>query len=205
MRMTNEGRIILDLDETVEVGHITVQEDNELDSEVDLTKAPKASGEFIPKSFFDSVAVYKTSCSESDDDETNKELSVPLKRDDKVLTVLEVLPVHMRWQQIFHLPEEMHEQIVIVIRRAELYAEKLKDASLTRSSVHCATCNTVVAFTDDDLLFGSKPHNHLFFITGYIRGQMVNRILVDGGSVVNIMPKSTMNDLGITIGEFSKS
>jgi len=28
---------------------------------------------------------------------------------------------------------------------------------------------------------------------------------VDGGSTVNIMPKSTMNDLGITVEELSKS
>jgi len=62
-----------------------------------------------------------------------------------------------------------------------------------------------VTFTDDDLLLGSKPHNHPLFVTEYIRGQMVKQILVDGGSAVNILPKSTMNDLGITIGELSKS
>ena len=29
--------------------------------------------------------------------------------------------------------------------------------------------------------------------------------MVDGGSAINIMPKSTMNDLGITVDELSKS
>ena len=42
-------------------------------------------------------------------------------------------------------------------------------------------------------------------MTGYIREQKVRRILVDGGSAVNIMPKSTMNNLGITVEELSKS
>jgi len=42
-------------------------------------------------------------------------------------------------------------------------------------------------------------------MTGYTREQKVRRILVDGRSVVNIMPKSTMNDLGITVEELSKS
>jgi len=59
--------------------------------------------------------------------------------------------------------------------------------------------------TDEDLLLGSKPHNRSLFVTGHIRGQKVKRILVDGGFAINIMPKSTMNDLGITIHEFSKS
>ena len=71
--------------------------------------------------------------------------------------------------------------------------------------VQCATCNTAVSFTNEDLLLGSKLHNHPLFVTGYIRGQKVKRILVDGGSVINIMPKSTMNNLGITIDELSKS
>jgi len=42
-------------------------------------------------------------------------------------------------------------------------------------------------------------------VTGYIKEQKVRRILVDGGSAINIMPKSTMNDLGITAEELSKS
>jgi len=99
----------------------------------------------------------------------------------------------------------MREQIVVAIRQAKLYADKLKDAPLTRIPVQCATCNTIVTFIYDDLLLGPKPHNHSLFVTGYIQGQMVNRILVDGGSAVNIMPKSIINDLGITIGELSKS
>jgi len=35
MRLAEEGRIILDLDEIVEVGHVTVQEADESDSEID--------------------------------------------------------------------------------------------------------------------------------------------------------------------------
>ena len=70
--------------------------------------------------------------------------------------------------------------------------------------VQCASCNIVVTFTDDDLLLGSKPHSCPLFVAGYIKEQMVDRILVDEGSAVNIMPKSTMHDLGITIEELSK-
>jgi len=62
-----------------------------------------------------------------------------------------------------------------------------------------------IIFSDDDLLLSSKPHNRPLFITGYIREQKVKQILVDGGSIVNIMPKSTMNNLGITVDDLSKS
>ncbi|KAK9677082.1 hypothetical protein RND81_11G120500 [Saponaria officinalis] len=49
------------------------------------------------------------------------------------------------------------------------------------------------------------PHNRPLFVSGYIREQKVSRILVDGGSVVNIMPKATMLELGISASELTKS
>jgi len=42
MQLARDGRIILNLDETAEASHVTVQEIDELDSETDLTEAPKA-------------------------------------------------------------------------------------------------------------------------------------------------------------------
>jgi len=41
-------------------------------------------------------------------------------------------------------------------------------------------------------------------MTGYIREQKVKHTLIDGGSAVNVMP-STMNNLGMTVEELSKS
>jgi len=42
-------------------------------------------------------------------------------------------------------------------------------------------------------------------MTSYIREPKVKCILIDGGSAINIMPKSTINELGITVEELSKS
>ncbi|KAL0412291.1 UNVERIFIED_CONTAM: hypothetical protein Slati_3818800 [Sesamum latifolium] len=42
-------------------------------------------------------------------------------------------------------------------------------------------CMSTITFTDEDLLLGSKPHNHPLFVAGYVREQKVNRILIDGG------------------------
>jgi len=79
MRLAKEGRIILDLDETVEVSHVTVQEADELHFEIDLTGALEASGEYFTRSFFDNVIVYINSCFEFDDNEINEERNVPPK------------------------------------------------------------------------------------------------------------------------------
>jgi len=63
MRLARKGRIILDLDENVEVIHFIVQEVDESNSEVNFTEAPKSLGEYFSKSFFDYMAAYTTSCS----------------------------------------------------------------------------------------------------------------------------------------------
>ncbi|KAL0378519.1 UNVERIFIED_CONTAM: hypothetical protein Sradi_3157400 [Sesamum radiatum] len=67
------------------------------------------------------------------------------------------------------------------------------------------SCCATLSFTDEDLLLGSKSHNRPLFILGFIQEQRVNRILIDGGSAVNIMPKTTMKKLGITSEDLSRS
>ncbi|KAL0458334.1 UNVERIFIED_CONTAM: hypothetical protein Slati_0460600 [Sesamum latifolium] len=64
---------------------------------------------------------------------------------------------------------------------------------------------SAMTFTDEDLLLGSKPHNKLLFVTCYARKQKVNRILIDGGSAVNILPLCTMKEFGISMDELTSS
>ncbi|KAL0461139.1 UNVERIFIED_CONTAM: hypothetical protein Slati_0001500 [Sesamum latifolium] len=67
------------------------------------------------------------------------------------------------------------------------------------------SCCATLSFTDEDLLLGSKPHNRPLFVLGFVQEQKVNRMLIDGGSVVNIMPRTTMKKLGITSEDLSRS
>ncbi|KAK4406239.1 hypothetical protein Sango_0630400 [Sesamum angolense] len=66
-------------------------------------------------------------------------------------------------------------------------------------------CMSTITFTDKDLLLGSKPHNRPLFIAGYVREQKVNRILIDGGSAVNILPLRILKELEIPIDELPNS
>ncbi|CAA0836876.1 Unknown protein, partial [Striga hermonthica] len=65
--------------------------------------------------------------------------------------------------------------------------------------------DAAVTFTDEDLLLGSKPHNRPLFVTGYTRKRKVNRILIDGGSAVNILSLRTIKELEIPMDELSNS
>ncbi|KAM1620591.1 hypothetical protein ACFX11_019333 [Malus domestica] len=86
--------------------------------------------------------------------------------------------------------------------------QESKDEGLKLRPHECAICCApydAIKFTDKDLLLGSKPHNHPLFVLGYVREHKVNRMLVDGGSAINIMPKSTMTTIGIKVDELSLS
>ncbi|OIT29925.1 hypothetical protein A4A49_51406 [Nicotiana attenuata] len=64
-------------------------------------------------------------------------------------------------------------------------------------------CCATISFTDVDLLVGSKPHSRPLFVVGSIREQHLNRIHVDNGSAVNIMPKMVSKS-NLTIQGFNQ-
>ncbi|KAM1331277.1 hypothetical protein ACFX15_043016 [Malus domestica] len=67
----------------------------------------------------------------------------------------------------------------------------------------CYATQDAIHFTDEDLLLGFKPYNRPLF--GYVREHKVNYMFVDGGSAINIMPKSTMATIDIKMDELSLS
>jgi len=76
---------------------------------------PVTLEEFFPRDFFWKVVVNMVSCSELEDEDGEEDVQIdvqeatPSSIDYKVLAVLEVLPEHMSWKQIFQLPKEMRE------------------------------------------------------------------------------------------------
>ncbi|KAG9450316.1 hypothetical protein H6P81_010281 [Aristolochia fimbriata] len=57
------------------------------------------------------------------------------------------------------------------------------------------TCPPCITFREEDIQLGTKNHNRLLFVSGYIRDQKINRILIDCGSA----------DVGISAGDLSPS
>jgi hypothetical protein len=47
-------------------------------------------------------------------------------------------------------------------------------------------------FNDGDLLLGDKKHNLPLFMFGDIDDLPINRIMVDGGSAMNLLPLHTL-------------
>ncbi|KAL0456250.1 UNVERIFIED_CONTAM: hypothetical protein Slati_0964200 [Sesamum latifolium] len=87
-----------------------------------------------------------------------------------------------------------------------VHGDDTKDTLLEKEdSSDADDCMSIITFIDKDLLLGSKPHNRPLFVAGYVREQKVNRILIDGGSAVNILPLRILKELRISIDELSNS
>ncbi|PIM97563.1 hypothetical protein CDL12_29966 [Handroanthus impetiginosus] len=98
--------------------------------------------------------------------------------------------------------------VMVTENTKELLEHEVKTTytiSSEEESPHSIPCFTTITFSDEDLLLGSKPHNGPLFISGFMQEEKVNRILIDGGLAVNIMPKSTMKRLGIPAEDLSRS
>ncbi|KAM2312521.1 hypothetical protein ACFXTH_022913 [Malus domestica] len=111
--------------------------------------------------------------------------------------------------EALQLPKEIRRALVEVLMNPNNYKSqtyKVGDLELRphECAMCCATC-AAINFIDEELLLGSKPHNHPFFVLGYAREQKIGRILVNGGSTIHIMPKSTMAKIWINMDELSRS
>ena len=81
------------------------------------------------------------------------------------------------------------EVLTQALEKPEIYTPHTNTLQQTQ---RCYACSPNLTFTDEDLLLGSKPHNRPLYVSGYAREQRIERILVDRGSAVNILPKMTM-------------
>ncbi|KAM2661012.1 hypothetical protein EV2_023369 [Malus domestica] len=128
---------------------------------------------------------------------------------EKTLTLEEGLPTHFSIEEALRLPKKIRIALAAVLESPNDHEvqESKNEGFKLRSheyATYCASEDTI-HFTDEDLLLGSKPHNRPLFVSGYVREHKVNRMLVDGGSAINIMPKSTMTTIGIKADELSLS
>ncbi|KAI5317505.1 hypothetical protein L3X38_037212 [Prunus dulcis] len=174
-------------------------------------RIPITLEEYFPKMFFvrgPIETVYMTTCYQVDDEDVSEGRS-ETHEEQKALTQIEDSPSHLNVEEMVELPEAIRIALVKTLMDLNIHpnqireAKKLEHESQDRA-ICCATCASIT-FTDEDLLLGSKPHNRPLFVSGYVREQKLSRMLVDGGSAVNIMPKSTMIKLGITVDELSRS
>ncbi|KAM1857868.1 hypothetical protein ACFX14_007928 [Malus domestica] len=171
-------------------------------------RIPISLHEYFLNNFFQQCNIAACHMVEVEMEEPSKGKDITIEGE-KTLTLEEGLPTHFSIEEALRLPNKMQRALAAVLESPNDHeAQEGKDEGLKLRPHECATCcaiEDVIHFTDKDLLLGSKPHNRHLFVSGYVREHKVNRMLVDGGSAINIMPKSTMNKIDIKADELSLS
>ncbi|KAA0048376.1 uncharacterized protein E6C27_scaffold264G00950 [Cucumis melo var. makuwa] len=128
---------------------------------------------------------------------TTEEDAFPLNAMKETPRPEDVLPLGIN--DLLTLSREVKDTIIEILKNDDV------STTVTSPMKACDSCCMSISFSDEDLLLGSKLHNRPLYVSGYVQEQKFNQILIDNGSAVNILPKSTMNQLGISVEELSNS
>ncbi|KAA0043322.1 uncharacterized protein E6C27_scaffold110G002330 [Cucumis melo var. makuwa] len=146
--------------------------------------------DFFSKNFpMEIVSCHTTSTTEEDAFPLNAMKETPRPED--------LLPLGIN--DLLTLSREVKDTIIEILKNDDV------STTVTSPTNVCDSCCMSISFSNEDLLLGSKLHNRPLYVSGYVRKQKLNQILIDNGSAVNILPKSTMNQLGISVEELSNS
>ncbi|KAL4649813.1 hypothetical protein ACB092_01G041900 [Castanea dentata] len=155
--------------------------------------------EFFPIKFFQNKsaeAVHMVSRCEVDD----KKKGVDHGSSNETLSSLEQLKSQVDKVEPSQSSTSLKEGITQALEEPKIYTPCTNTLQQTQE---CCACSPDLTFTEEDLLLGSKPHNRPLYVSGYSCEQKIDRILIDGGSAINILPKMTMRQLGLAMEELS--
>ncbi|KAI5316794.1 hypothetical protein L3X38_036501 [Prunus dulcis] len=124
-----------------------------------------------------------------------------------ILAHLKRIPAPLSVYDALQMSRELREALVMALKSPDLYKSCFKsvDVHTTETSKFCASCLAAITFGEDDFLLGSKFHNRPLYVTGEVGGTIINRILLDCGSAVNLIPLKTLHAIGMSARQLSPS
>ena len=144
--------------------------------------------EFFPRKFFQNnsvEAVHMVTRCEIQDEKEDVNHGGP----SETLTSLEELQSRVDEVEPLQSSTPPKKVLTQALEKPEMHTPSTNTLQQTKE---CYVCSPGLTFIDEDLLLGSKPYNRPLYVSSYAREQKIDRILIDGGSAVNILPKMTM-------------
>ncbi|MQM12333.1 hypothetical protein Taro_045248 [Colocasia esculenta] len=111
--------------------------------------------------------------------------------DDKILQQLKSLPINITVWEAIAWSKDLRETLVKILQEPETYEAHM--ANFQAQAYEALAAN--VTFTDEDVLLSSPYHNRPLYVKGKINGNELNRILIDPGVSINLMPYKTFESL----------
>ena len=107
---------------------------------------------------------------------------------------LKCIPARLSVYDALRMSKDLRRALIKAFTDPEDFKDQVEPIEVneasTTSANQCALCMACIAFYDDDLLLESENHNRPLYVTCSIGDRKTNRILIDGGSAVNLLPQT---------------
>nr|XP_011465143.1 PREDICTED: uncharacterized protein LOC101299390 [Fragaria vesca subsp. vesca] len=165
-------------------------------------KLKPTSENVIDKSHKTSTASTSTNSVPEHTKSKGKESAGKYKYD--VLAHLKRVPATLSVFEALQMSRELREALIEALTCPDIYKDEIEEVAVTTPRV-CIGCKECIMFCEDDLLLGSEYHNRPLYVTGLVGDTMLIRILLDGGSAVNLLPLKTLRMMGMSPKQLSPS
>ena len=133
----------------------------------------------------------------------SSKMSVPKCKYD-VLAHLKRIPATMSVYDALKMSRELRGALIEALMSPDMYKEDVAEISVATSEC-CATCNSCITFGEEEILIGKEVHNRPLYVTGLVGNTTMNRILLDPGSTVNVLPLKTLHMMGMNVRQLTSS
>ena len=117
-----------------------------------------------------------------------------------ILAHLKKIPALLSVYDALKISAELRMSLVYALTNPEEFSNEVNQVEMRSSEPTYAECLALITFTDDSLQPGLiKP----LFISGYLNGLEITRIMIDGGSA--LLPLRMLKRLGIAIHRLAPS
>lgn len=122
-----------------------------------------------------------------------------------ILAHLKKILVSVYDHSALKMSAELRMCLVYALTNSEEFYNEVNQVEMRSSEPTFSECLALITFTDDYLQPGLIKHNRPLFISGYLNGLEIRRIMIDGGSAVNLLPLRMLKRLGIAIHRLAPS
>ncbi|KAG8367735.1 hypothetical protein BUALT_Bualt16G0103800 [Buddleja alternifolia] len=115
-----------------------------------------------------------------------------------ILAHLKRIPASLSIYDALTMSNELRKSLIYALAKPEDFRNDLHTKLVENAtSPGLIQVPIMVTFTEEDKMVKDYIHNRPLYITGQVNNVKISRILIDGGSAVNILPRKMLSILGV--------
>jgi len=102
------------------------------------------------------------------------------------------------------MSSEPHRALLVKVLNEAHVAQDISVEGF-KGIINNITANNYLTFADEEIPFDGRGHNRALHVSVRCMDHIVAKVLIDNGSLLNVMPKSTLNKLPFNVSHLRPS